>query len=109
MGRFGIQYTRKKDFKVDAMWETFLSVRRGENSYQISEGTPDDFYDREILYLTASVLQQNIETQLPHLILFHDDAMANRHKQQLDLLDQLTERFPYKEWQKKKKQKKFPR
>ena len=76
--------------QAGAMWETFQSARRGENSFQISEGTPPDFYEREILYLTASVLEQNIATQLPHLILFYDDRMESRHKQQLDLLQQLS-------------------
>ena len=76
--------------QAGAMWETFQSARRGENSFQISEGTPPDFYEREILYLTASVLEQNIATQLPHLILFYDDQMESRLQKQLDLLQQLS-------------------
>ena len=58
--------------KVEKMWEVFQSARNGSEKYLLCEGTPDDFYDREIMYLTATVLQQNLETKLPHLVLFHD-------------------------------------
>ena len=67
-----IQYTRGKDMKAEKMWEVFQSARNGSEKYLICEGTPDDFYDREIMYLTATVLQQNLETKLPHLVLFHN-------------------------------------
>ena len=51
--------------KVEKMWEVFQSARNGSEKYLLCEGTPDDFYDREIMYLTATVLQQNLETKLP--------------------------------------------
>ena len=71
--------------KHEKMWEVFQSARNGSEKYLICEGTPDDFYDREIMYLTATVLQQNLETKLPHLILFHDGT----NDLEMKLLDQL--------------------
>ena len=71
--------------KPEKMWEVFQSARNGEEKYLICEGTPDDFYDREIMYLTATVLQQNLETKLPHLILFHDGT----NDLEMKLLDEL--------------------
>ena len=80
-----IQYTRGKDMKAEKMWEVFQSARNGSEKYLICEGTPDDFYEREIMYLTATVLQQNLETKLPHLILFHDGT----NDLEMKLLDEL--------------------
>ena len=71
--------------KADKMWEVFQSARNGEEKYLLCEGTPDDFYDREIMYLTATVLQQNLETKLPHLVLFHDGT----NDLEMKLLDEL--------------------
>ena len=70
--RYGLQFPRRKDFSVEKIWEVFQACRNSSSKYQIEEGTPDDFFEHEILYLTASVIQQNVETQLPHLILFHN-------------------------------------
>ena len=71
--------------KAEKMWEVFQSARNGSEKYLICEGTPDDFYEREIMYLTATVLQQNLETKLPHLVLFHDGT----NDLEMKLLDEL--------------------
>ena len=70
--RYGLQFPRRKDFSFEKMWDVFQACRNGSDKYIIEEGTPDDFFEQEILYLTASVIQQNIETQMPHLVLFHN-------------------------------------
>ena len=83
--------------KADKMWEVFQSARNGSEKYLLCEGTPDDFYDREIMYLTATVLQQNLETKLPHLVLFHDGT----NDLEMKLLDELRQfsHFPWSQCQ----------
>ena len=89
--RYGIQFARRKDFSFDKMWEVFQACRNGSDKYMIEEGTPDDFFEREILHLTASVIQQNIETSLPHLLLFHDGA----NEAQMTILEELRTGFEF--------------
>ena len=45
-------------FSYDNMWKVLQACRNGSDKDMIEEGTADDFFEREILHLTAFVIQQ---------------------------------------------------
>ena len=81
------------------MFQVVESARRNEEKFQLSEGPPEDFFDQEILFLTTSTLEQNIQVGKPMFLLFHD----GKNKEEMEIMEQLTDDFPHATYKKKKR------
>jgi len=97
--RFGRQAMTKKEWKAARMFQVVESARLNEEKFQLSEGPPEDFFDQEILFLTTSTLEQNIQVGKPMFLLFHN----GKNTEEMDIMEKLTDDFPHATYKKKKR------
>lgn len=97
--KFGRQIMNKKEWKAERMSEVLENARSQDDKFMVSEGAPGDFYEREIMFLTTSVIEQNIQVGKPLLILFYDE----RNVEELQLLEEISAQFPLETYKKKKR------
>mgnify|MGYP000272312566 CR=1 FL=1 len=89
----------KKEWKSERMLQVVESARKGEEKFMLSEGAPDDFYEREILFLTTATFEQNIQVGKPMFILFHN----GKNDEEMNIMKELTNDFPLATFKKKKR------